>query len=305
MAPGWYYSVILSSDNKGYMNLKVHCSYDTQIYWIVHHISQHELMNEFYLCQVYMISDELEEIQVFLAKRLQYITFSISAHTIIHVIQSNKKIEEEERGATTTTTKTTTTEQAMVVDWRVFDWGDCLQNLKENNNNNFSNVRGAHVPIRWLKSGQEELIPLGRIEEPTFDDDDDDDPDVTTKFLHQQQRQSIITIDPEKEEEEGEDQDDKEEICARRALIKSIESSGKILCNVQEELGTNKIMAYCAEDDEWYDAIPLDVETVSLETLATHVEFRPLEGKYCPLRYKDDDEGDEVLSPLLYVRRRQ
>lgn len=84
----------------------------------------------------------------------------------------------------------------------------------------------------------------------------------------------------------------------RKALRASIESSGKIVVDAKTMIG-RRLSAFWPEDEVWYDADPLSPETVSLDILASHVQFT-LKGEYCPLAYED---GDFALSPTHYVRK--
>jgi hypothetical protein len=96
------------------------------------------------------------------------------------------------------------------------------------------------------------------------------------------------------------DVDGMDGVWARKALIASIESSGKFVFDAKGTMGS-KLVAFWPSEDEWYDAEPLDPQKVSLKILASHVKFTQ-KGAYCPVLYED---GERHLSPAFYVNRRQ
>eukprot|EP00934_Nitzschia_sp_Nitz4_P000667 Nitzschia sp. Nitz4//scaffold119_size111653//6161//7858//NITZ4_004174-RA/size111653-processed-gene-0.26-mRNA-1//-1//CDS//3329533788//667//frame0 len=164
-------------------------------------------------------------------------------------------------------------QEARIVDWRDFDWETFMTT---NSAAMFTRPPfGPHVPIRLLAGESPlRLLSLERIQLPNL---------VVRPFL-----ESV-------EETMG-----KEEEWARRSLVASLESCGKSICHAGDVFGKSKLKAYWPEEERWYKAKPLDPQTVSLEILTTHMQFT-IPGPYCPLLYED---GDRVLSPLHYIRKK-
>jgi hypothetical protein len=88
----------------------------------------------------------------------------------------------------------------------------------------------------------------------------------------------------------------------QQALIQGLKSSGRSIVNAASIFGRNiPLKAYWPEEDRWYKAKAIDTDpsTLSLEILASHIQFTP-SGPYCPILYED---GETHLSPLSYIRK--
>ena len=158
---------------------------------------------------------------------------------------------------------------ARVLDWRYFDFKGYLKSGQCSRDPPF----GAHVAVEWCDDDSTTLLPVQNISFPV---------------LH------VPLFSPSLDEVDG-----MEGTWARKAMLMSIESSGKVVVNAKDTMGS-KLVAFWPSDDRWYHAQPLDPNRVSLKILASHVEFT-LKGPYCPLSYED---GDRYLSPVFYVDRR-
>lgn len=249
--PCWLDATILSEPDDESVELEV--SYPGKgLKWNVE-AKRKELMNNFYMGQMYMIPEQFEKAQCVLARNFKYLDFSLEPNTMIKAADSDGEIH-----------------SARVLDWRYFDWDDFVEFDDCNQEPPF----GAHVPVQWLHDDETDLIPVQAISSPNV---------ANGPFLD-----SLESV-------KG-----KEDLYARKALFWSIESSGKTVCNASDEIGS-KLTAFWPEDEELYDAKPLDPNKVPLKVLATHAQF-PLTGKYCPLAYED---GDKQLSPLFYVEKRR
>jgi hypothetical protein len=161
--------------------------------------------------------------------------------------------------------------EANVVDSRDVDWDAYLAA----DNCIGSPPYGPHVVVCWSQNNATSVISLERINMPASSG---------TPFVS-----SLKT------EEDGETAKE------RKALIASIESCGKTVCDARQVLGgTSKLTCFWPEDGEWYDAEALDPSSVSLGVLASHVMFTG-PGPYCPVHYEDDEL---YLIPLRYVEKR-
>jgi len=158
-----------------------------------------------------------------------------------------------------------------ILDWRYFDYEGYLDSDGCSRDPPF----GAHVVIEWFDGDETRtLVPVVNISFPTFDV-----PSFPQSF---------------------DDVNGMEETWSRKAMLMSIESSGKVVCNAKDMIGS-KLRAFWPEDEEWYDAKPLDPDNVSLKILSSHIQFT-LKGAYCPLWYED---GERHLSPAFYVKRKR
>jgi len=158
-----------------------------------------------------------------------------------------------------------------VLDWRYFDFERYLDSGGCSRDPPY----GAHVAIEWCDDDETAtLIPAYNISFPTFD---------------------LPPFSPSIDDVNG-----MEEMWSRKAMLMSIESSGKVVCNANEMMGS-KFEAFWPGNEEWYDVEPLDPDTVSLKILSSHIQFIP-KGAYCPLWYED---GERHLSPAVYVKLRR
>lgn len=155
-----------------------------------------------------------------------------------------------------------------ISDWRDFDWEYWLEKDSWKSLSFF----GPHVLVKENGAHEAALVSVETIVSSS--------PDCNHKFP---QSLEVLNQDASKWQ--------------RRALVRSIETSGKAIVNVRTTIGRN-LAAFWPEDEVWYDADPMDPDKTSLSILATHAEFT-LAGEYCPLAYED---GDFALSPTHYVR---
>ena len=158
---------------------------------------------------------------------------------------------------------------ARVLDWRYFDFKAYLKSGQCSRDPPF----GAHVAVEWYDDDAIALLPVQQISFPAVD---------------------VPSFSPSLDEVEG-----IEGTWARKAMLISIESSGKTVVNAKDTMGS-MLVAFWPSDERWCHAQPLDPQRVSLKILASHVQFT-LKGPYCPLSYED---GDRHLSPAFYVDRR-
>jgi len=234
-------------------------------------------MNDFYMGQLWMLPKTFEKAQREMARNFKYLDYAALAayytpgSSVIHAETNDGLIQ-----------------KAQVVDWRDFDWKTYLieSNLCDRKQPPF----GAHIPVRWIHNQESTLLSLQRIQSPPHsynNNNNNNNNIVVDPFL------GASEIDLENERKKWE----------RKALIQSLESSGKSICNAKTKFGNSKykLKAYWPEDGKWYSAKALDPDGVNLETLASHAQF-VIPGKYCPLLYED---GEFALSPLHYVSKRR
>jgi len=275
--PLWLPGTILEVEPSGYFRIQVgytpsYYSQSSQFTWEVRTLPD-TLMGDFYMGQTWMLPKKFQAAQCALARNFKYLDYATA------------------RSGTVIQAKTTdgTTQQAAVVDWRDFDWEAYLEKEFKDDECHRKQPQppfGAHVPIRWKHNQQVTLLSVQSIMESPLNHKTNIGQQhvIVDPFLE------LISI-PEKERNKWE----------RKALITSIESSGKSICHAQTKFGRGeKLMAFWPEDGEWYDVEALDPDTVSLETLASHAQFT-IPGTYCPLLYED---GELALSPLHYVLKR-
>lgn len=256
LPPGWLSATILAeSDDDGSVQLQVFYPMNN-LKWKVE-TPRSQLMNDFYMGQMWMLPDEFEKAQCVLARNFKYLDYSLEANTMVKAC--DKKDGE--------------VYPARVLDWRYFDWEAYLDSDDCNQEAPF----GAHVPIQWLHKDDTALIPVQTISSPS----------VTERVFLDDSSESSASIKGN------------EEALSRRALVWSIESSGKTICDARK-VGS-KLSAFWPEDEEWYGVKPLDPSTVPLKVLASHAKFT-LKGEYCPLAY---DDGEVHLSPMFYVQKRK
>ncbi len=246
--PGWLTASILAENEDELVQLEVYYP-ERNLKWNVQ-TPRRQLMNNFYMGQMWMLPDKFEKAQCVLAQSMKYLDYAIEANTMLKVSDKNGD-----------------TYLATVLDWRLFDWRAYLNSRECNNEPPF----GAHVPIRLLDKNETRLIPIQSIRSPN------------------------ITVQPFLDSWESIKGNEME--WARKALLRSIESSGKSVCHAGEKI-VGKMTAFRPEDEEWYDVEPMNPNTLSLKILATHAKFT-LTGVYCPLAYED---GEFHLAPLFYIQ---
>lgn len=255
LPPGWFNATILACRRDKDIDI---CTVDLLVQcplkgftWKVE-VLRKELMNDFYMAQMWMVPEQCEKAMCVLARSFKYLDFSIRPDIMVQVIDPDGTVK-----------------SGRVLDWRYFDFEAYLKSDDCNSEPPF----GAHVPVHWSDSDNSTLLPVHEITEPNIS---------FSPFL-----QSL------------DDTKGTEKEWARKAMLLSLETSGKTICNAKDAVGS-RLVAFWPEDEVWYDAIPLDPNNISLKILATHVNFA-LKGCYCPLSYED---GDLQTSPIFYVDRR-
>ncbi|CAB9498760.1 expressed unknown protein [Seminavis robusta] len=272
--PGWLKATILSTsqqeDDDNLLQLQVH--YQDIPQWRVT-ARRDTLMNDWYMGQAWMLPDGYEKATVQLAQKyFKYMDYSIKPHQCV---------------------RTNEGKEAIILDWREFDWEGYMH--KSSTKENLQRPPfGAHVPVQWVvttndnynndnNNTQQTLLPVEWIQDHT----------AAAPFPLEQ-----FPTEP-----------DQQQHWVRKALLQSIQSSGKQICHAATKLGkpddiddiddSVMMIAYWPQDGEWYEAEPLDPETVSLQILASHAQFT-LTGRYCPVAYED---GEFALTPIHYVRK--
>jgi hypothetical protein len=167
---------------------------------------------------------------------------------------------------------------ALTMDWREVDWRDFLESgsCKENG------PAGPYIPVRWIEEKTFSVVSLEHVELP----------------LSLQASVNNNTPLGAKEAAESGDVLPGQ----REALLKSLQTCGKIVCDANKIFGTSKLEGIWPEEDEWYDVVALKPAEVSLETLASHA-WLTAKGEYVPVRFCDDNET--LLIPLGLVKRRE
>jgi hypothetical protein len=167
---------------------------------------------------------------------------------------------------------------ALTMDWREVDWRDYIESgsCKENG------PTGPYIPVRWIEEKTFSIVSLEHVELPLS-------------------LQVSVTNDTPIGAKESSDSGDVLP-GQREALLKSLKTCGKIVCDANKVFGTSKLTGIWPEEDEWYDVVALEPTEVSLETLASHAWFTA-KGEYCPVRFCDDNEM--LLLPLELVKRRE
>lgn len=295
--------------------------------WTVDNVRRDQLMNDLYMCHAWMLPDGIIEAQVRLARNYKYIDFSWPAYKMIHVVVPIDKV------GVGATASTATAREATIVDWRDVDWEDCLD--QKNGVCQKEPPFGAHVPIRWTSDNNDnQHRHQNQSSQSSSHPDNKSVVLLPVEYIVVQQQPShsksmnssiepVLSVVPKSKSERRR--------CSRRALIKSIESSGKKICyagssivgndeggndDVDKKNGDDDeddkllLSVFWPQDGEWYDATAMDVDTVPLKVLASHVQFTLSGGcRYCPVAYADDDSGggggEFDLTPLHYVRRKK
>jgi hypothetical protein len=167
---------------------------------------------------------------------------------------------------------------ALTMDWREVDWEGFLESgsCKENG------PSGPYIPVRWIEEKTFSIVSLEHVEFP---------------LSLRVSLKNNTPLGAKKSSKSGDVLPGQ-----REALLKSLQTCGKSVCDANKVFGTSKLAGIWPEEDEWYDVVALRPAEVSLETLASHAWFTA-KGEYCPVRFCDDNET--LLLPLELVKRRE
>ena len=167
---------------------------------------------------------------------------------------------------------------ALTMDWREVDWEAYLESgsCKENG------LTGPYIPVRWIEEETLSIVSLEHVEFP---------------LSLQVSVKNDTPLGAKESSESGDVVPGQKE-----ALLKSLQTCGKFVCDANKVFGTSKLAGIWPEEDEWYDVVALDPAEVSLKTLASHAWFTA-KGEYCPVQFCDDNET--LLLPLELVKRRE
>jgi hypothetical protein len=179
-----------------------------------------------------------------------------------------------------------------------------LNNRKASFSNNvweISTCSGSHVPVEWNHNHEPSLVPLKQIIFPNAE--------RNNVYLNIAMNTMVTPRSSLNTKLPGDD--DGASHLQWQSLIRGLESSGKSIGNAKYIFGTTELSAFWVDDENWYDATPIDIgyhyahigsnnKEVSLDLLATHFEYT-LPGLYCPIEYEG---GVQHLIPFNYIFRR-
>lgn len=266
--------------------------------------SRHHLLNEYYTATFNIVAEGFEPAICSLANAGKYIDFSFPPGKQVTVVTKTKHGLQPK--------------DAIVLDWReVEDWKALIEPFKSKKKRAKGKDKNenpeAHVIVALLQKDRKQmLVTRNQIVEPTdkskswgkwpkelaslvsavertmsFKGEDEDDVSVETT--------KTVKFDLDEKSEATKSIQDTIEY---RALIESLESSNKSICDAYKTLRMDELICFWPEVG-FYAAEPLDPTEISLEVLASHFLFT-IPGPYCPVHFPDEDA--DYLVPLSYLR---
>lgn len=268
-SPLWLNATVQGKSADGTLQLLVEDTQSGQK-WEVSE-SKSKLLNEVYTASFNLIPTGFQEAQCRLAKAGRYVDFSCAPRKPVTVTLLNGQQKD-----------------GIILDWReVQNWEVMVESFFSEETTETTFKSGPVVAVAILQYGQKKLLLVARqqvgglvvespmsnaIEETAKMDDVDSDEKTNSAAI------------------QASDQ--------RTAILKSIESSGKTICDAYKVLGVEDLMCFWPETG-FYSAEPLRLDDVSLQALTSHCHFT-LTGPYCPVHFSEDDT--DYLVPLSYLR---
>jgi hypothetical protein len=230
------------------------------------------LLNEIYTASANVVPSKFEKALCRLARDCKYFDYSFPTGREVLVRDGGGE------------------RKALALDWREFNWEAFLESESSSSSAAGSeSPAGAYVAVLFQDEKLEALVARTRVDEELASRIEEQaghlDGGATEKTAPGQPM-------PSSSAQPGDDPQ-------RAALLKSIELSGKVVCDAQTLFGTRQLSCYWPDEDEWYPAEPLDPTTVSFEIIATHC-LHTLDGVYCPLHFEDDSS---YVVPQCYIRK--
>jgi len=268
LMPGWYAATIISMKDKNNVEIRVEDPPSSLKWNILVNTKVDKILGVTNIASCWSIDDEYIDFQCKLAQQLKYLDHSLAPDTQVKILWWDETLKD-----------------GIVMNHMDIEWED-ISKSKINN----QNVLGPQVVIEINETHS--MLPLSRVAVA----------DTLPQKLRPEQLIELMKITSSTAALKFE----KETISPRQALLKSIESSGKTICNARDILNTSQLRCYYIDDREWYNAVAIDPLKAPLKSIAD-VTWFDVTGKYCFVNFEDENcENDEMNTiPIKYAKQRE